>query len=313
MTQRIVIVGSLNMDFVVQMEKLPLRGETVSGWGFQMLPGGKGANQACAVGRLGGNGNMVGCVGEDVFGERLKSSLNSAGVDTGNVQAIAGESTGVALINVERGGQNQIVVAAGANACLSSRQVEAAIESLHGGYILMQLETPMETVEAAASLGRSRGMTTILDPAPAKPLSKFLLENIDVLTPNETEALLLLGRRATTVSLEEATEISQQLLQLGPKQVLLKLGDKGAWLSNNRKSRHFPTQKMEAVDATAAGDTFNGAFAVALSEGRSVEEAVVFANCAAAISVTRLGAQTSIPSREEVDLLMAAHSQLSPL
>lgn len=313
MAQRIVIVGSLNMDFVVQMEKLPVRGETVSGWGFQMLPGGKGANQACAVGRLGGSGKMIGCVGEDVFGGRLKDSLNSAGVDTSSVQAITGESTGVALINVERGGQNQIVVAAGANARLSPSQVETAIASQEGGYILMQLESPMETVEAAARLGRAHGMTTILDPAPAKPLGPSLLGCIDVLTPNETEALLLLGRNAGTISLVEAPEVSRQLLGLGPKRVILKLGDKGAWLADRERSRHFPAQRVEAVDATAAGDTFNGALSVALSEGKSIEEALAFANCAAGISVTRLGAQSSIPLREEVDFLLVAQSQFSPV
>jgi ribokinase len=298
---------------VVQMEKLPMCGETVSGWGFQMLPGGKGANQACAVGRLGGSGKMIGCVGEDVFGDRLKDSLNSAGVDTSSVQAITGESTGVALINVERGGQNQIVVAAGANARLSPSQVETAIASQEGGYILMQLESPMETVEAAAQLGRAHGMTTILDPAPAKPLSASLLGCIDVLTPNETEALLLLGRNASTVPLAEAPELAQQLLGLGPKRVILKLGDKGAWLADRERSRHFPAQRVDAVDATAAGDTFNGALSVALSEGKSIEEALAFANCAAAISVTRLGAQSSIPLRAEVDILLVAQSQFSPV
>jgi ribokinase len=313
MTQRIVIVGSLNMDFVVQMEKLPMCGETVSGWGFQMLPGGKGANQACAVGRLGGSGKMIGCVGEDVFGDRLKDSLNSAGVDTSSVQAVTGESTGVALINVERGGQNQIVVAAGANACLSPSQVETAIASQEGGYILMQLESPMETVEAAAQLGRAHGMTTILDPAPAKSLSASLLGCIDVLTPNETEALLLLGRNASTVPLAEAPELARQLLRLGPKRVILKLGEKGAWLADRERSRHFPAQRVDAVDATAAGDTFNGALSVALSEGKTIEEALAFANCAAAISVTRLGAQSSIPLREEVDILLVAQSQFSPV
>jgi ribokinase len=312
MKKPIVVVGSLNMDFVVQMDKLPLRGETVSGWGFQMLPGGKGANQAYAVGRLGGHGQMVGCVGDDVFGERLKSSLQSAGVDTSCVFSIAGESTGVALIHVERGGQNQIVVAAGANAKLSPRNVEAALAGIRDGFVLMQLESPMETVEAAACFGRAQNMITILDPAPAKPLNASLLQEVDLLTPNETEALLLLGRHASSVGLHDAPEIACQLLQLGPKWVILKLGEKGAWLADKRQGRHFPSHKVLSVDATAAGDTFNGALAVALAEGKALEEAIPFANGAAAISVTRLGAQASIPSRQEVEAILAGQEKCSP-
>ena len=312
MNKLILVVGSLNMDFVVQLKKIPLRGETVHGWGFQMLPGGKGANQACAVGRLGGHGRMVGCVGEDVFGERLKSSLQSAGVDTTHVRSVPGESSGVALIHVETGGQNQIVIAAGANGRLSPSDVEAALDPMQSGFVLMQLESPMETVEATARLSRARGMTTILDPAPATPLSQALLQSLDLLTPNETEALLLLGRRASTVTLEEAPEIASQLLQLGPKHVILKLGEKGAWMADEHRSLHFPAHKVAAVDATAAGDTFNGALAVALAEDKSLGEAISFANAAAALSVTRLGAQASVPSREEVDLFLAQQSQFTP-
>ncbi len=312
MSKPIVVIGSLNMDFVVQMEKLPLRGETVRGWAFQMLPGGKGANQACTAGRLGGCCRMVGCVGEDVFGEQLKSSLQSAGVDTGAVKTVREEATGVALINVESGGQNQIVVAAGANARLSPVDVESALIMVQEGYLLTQLESPMETVEAAARLARARGMVTILDPAPARPLSTSLLQNIDLLTPNETEALLLLGQRASAVNLEEAREIASQLLKRGPRQIIVKLGEKGAWLADWQGGRHFPAPKVTAVDTTAAGDTFNGALAVGLAEGRSLDQAIPFANCAAAISVTRLGAQASIPSRHEVAALLTQHAQFIP-
>jgi len=302
MEKPIVIVGSLNMDFVVQVDKLPQPGQTVPGRGFQMIPGGKGANQACAVGKLGGLGRMVGRVGADVFGETLKASLSSAGVDTGRVLATDGESTGVALIFVEKGGQNMIVVAAGANGRVTPADIEKAADCFEkGGYLLMQLETPMETVKAAAALGRSRGMTTILDPAPARPLDAALLRNIDTLTPNETEALVLLGRPPSAVLLEEARGLAAALLELGPRSVILKMGDKGAWLSDSKESRHHPARKVEAVDATAAGDVFNGALAVALAEGRSLGDAIAFANCAASISVTRLGAQASVPTRSEVD------------
>jgi ribokinase len=303
MSKVIVVVGSLNMDFVVQVEKLPGRGETIRGEGFQMLPGGKGANQACAVARLGGRCKMIGRVGNDIFGEQLRSNLELAGVDTSSVWRTVGEPTGVALISVETGGQNQIVVAPGANGSLRPGDVEAAADVFRGGYLLLQLESPVETIKAAAALGRARGMMTILDPAPAQPLSLPLLDDIDLLTPNESEARILLDQQTTSVSLQEASEIAQRLLGLGPKCVILKLGEKGVWLADDSRSLHFPARRVEAVDATAAGDTFNGALAVALAENHPLELAIPFANYAAALSVTRLGAQASIPTRAEVEAL----------
>lgn len=301
-TKPIIIVGSLNMDFVVQMDTLPHPGQTVPGRGFQMIPGGKGANQACAVGKLGGEGHMVGRVGEDVFGETLKASLQAAGADVSRVLPTEGESSGVALIFVQKGGQNMIVVAPGSNGLLSPHDVAAsALAFQEGRILLLQLESPMETVAAAAALARSRGMTTILDPAPARPLSPSLLGDVDILTPNETEALVLLGRPAGSVSLQDAPALAAKLLEMGPRTVILKLGDKGAWLADRETSRLFPAIEVEAVDATAAGDVFNGALAVALAEGKGPADAIPFANRAAAISVTRLGAQASVPTREEVD------------
>ena len=257
MPRPILVVGSLNMDFVVQVDALPERGQTVSGRGFVMLPGGKGANQACAAGRLGGRCRMIGRVGRDVFGERLKASLADAGVDTSHVLTTEGEATGIALI----------------------------------------------PVEAAITRGRSLGMTTILDPAPARPLSPALLGAVDILTPNESEAFVLLGLRGSAVSIDDAAVLGRRLRALGPGTVLLKLGANGAYLSDARGGRHFPARQVEAVDATAAGDTFNGALAVALGEHADMADAVAFANLAASISVTRLGAQASIPARAEVDAL----------
>jgi ribokinase len=301
MSKPIIVVGSLNMDFVVQMKQLPARGETLGGWGFQMLPGGKGANQACAVGRLGGVVKLVGRVGNDIFGEQQRVSLNSAGVDTTLVWNTENQATGVALIFVEHGGQNMIVIASGANGKLLPADIQQAAAAFESGYLLLQLETPLETVEAAAKVARDRGMTTILDPAPAQALPASLLPQVDLLTPNETEALALLGRPAREIQIGEAEELARALLPLGPREVILKLGAKGAWWDNGKTGHHFPAPLVQAVDATAAGDTFNGALAVALAEGKTMGEAIPFANTAAALSVTRLGAQASIPTRQEVD------------
>ena len=301
MSRPIIVVGSLNMDFVVRVDALPERGQTVSGRQFTMLPGGKGANQACAAGRLGGICRMVGRVGRDVFGEQLKASLAADGVDTTRIISTEDEATGVALIPVEDGGQNLIVVAGGANLRLRPADVEPALKEAAGGLLLLQLESPMETVEAAVTLAHRLAMTIVLDPAPARALSPELVGGVDILTPNETEALVLLGRRGSAVSVAEAAEVGRQLLNLGPRAVILKLGANGACLIGGNGSRRFPARRVDAVDATAAGDTFNGALAVALAEGRDMADAIDFAVAAASISVTRLGAQASIPTRDEVD------------
>jgi ribokinase len=296
----ITVVGSLNMDFVVRVAALPRPGETVAGHGFATIPGGKGANQACAAGKLGGRARMVGRVGEDVFGAQLLESLRAAGVDTAGVRVTEATPTGVALIFVEEGGRNEIVVASGANACLTPEDVKREIRGSAGDLLLLQLESPLETVEAAAALGAARGMKVVLDPAPARILPDALLGHVDCLTPNESEALLLLGRAAGEVTLAEAPQVAAALRRRGVRSVILKLADKGAFFDDGKDARHFPAPKVEAIDSTAAGDTFNGALAVALAEHRDVADAIAFANAAAALSVTRLGAQASIPTRAEV-------------
>jgi ribokinase len=297
----IIVVGSLNMDFVAQVDRLPLPGETVLGGGFRTIPGGKGANQACAAGRLGGRVRMVGRVGDDVCGEQLRASLGAAGVDVDAVRSIDATPSGVALIVVQANGQNQIVVAGGANGLLAPSDVESALGDAEGGYLLLQLETPLDTVAAAAAIGKRQGMTVILDPAPARALPPSLLARVDILTPNESEALVLLGRREATVSLEEAPDVARALRNLGVSTVILKLGGNGAFLSSASAQQHFATSRVDVLDATAAGDTFNGALAVALAEGKSVADAIAFANAAASLSVARFGAQASIPTRAEVD------------
>ena len=301
MPASIVVVGSLNMDFVAQVERLPLPGETVAGSGFLTIPGGKGANQACAAGRLGGRVRMVGRVGDDVCGVQLRESLQASGVDVRSVHSTDATASGVALILVDARGENQIVVAAGANGHLTPRDVEAALSDADAGYLLLQLETPLETVAAAAAIGRRRGLTVILDPAPARVLPAEVLECIDILTPNESEALILLGRREAAVSLEEASDVARALRALGAGTAILKLGEHGAFLSSSSAHRRFVAPRVDVVDVTAAGDTFNGALAVALAEGKRAGDAIGFANAAAALSVTRFGAQASIPSRADVD------------
>ncbi len=301
----IVVVGSLNMDFVVQVQALPRPGETVSGTGFETIPGGKGANQAVAAARLGGRVRMVGRVGDDVFGQKLVESLVAAGVDASSVEVTPGTPTGVALIPVESGGQNQIVVAAGANGRLARDDVARALRGLAGGLLLLQLESPLDTVEHAAALGRQGGAQVVLDPAPARDLPDALLASVSCLTPNESEATALLGRRQDALSLADAPDAARALRARGPHTVILKLGARGAYVDDGSGGRHFPAPRVAAVDATAAGDTFHGALAVALPEGRPLPDAVVFANAASALSVTRKGAQASIPTRSEVDASLA--------
>jgi len=295
------------MDFVVQVDRLPAPGETALGHDFRMIPGGKGANQACAAGKLARNARvrMVGRVGYDPFADHLKASLAAAGVDVASVHATHSQPTGIAEIWVERSGQNSIIVASGANGELSP----ADIESVHAVYAsaavsLFQLETPLATVEAALRASRAAGALTVLDPAPARPLPAELLALVDVLTPNETEARILLGRPPARVDLDEAREMAHALRTLGPRAVIVKLGDQGCLYSDGQDEFVASGFPVQAVDATAAGDTFNAALGVALCEELPMPAALRFANAAAAISVTRLGAQSSAPSREEVDAFL---------
>lgn len=308
MKPAIVVVGSLNMDFVVRVERLPEPGETVLGRQFQTIPGGKGANQACAAGRLGVDSvavKMIGRVGYDPFGDQLKASLAAAGVDVSGVHATRAQPTGVALIAVDAAGQNSIVVASGANRELAAGDVESMRDAFRGARIaLFQLENPLETIAAGLKLAREEGLTTILDPAPAQPLPADLLRHVDILTPNEGEALGLLGVAPRQIAVEEAAPMAKALLDLGPRTVVLKLGSEGCYCATPEASAHHAGFAVNVVDTTAAGDTFNAGLAIALAEGKDFAEALRFANAAAAISVTRAGAQASAPSRGEVDALL---------
>ena len=310
MSAAVVVAGSLNMDFVVRVDHLPSPGETVLGGDFRMIPGGKGANQACAAGKLGESRvrtRMIGRVGYDVFADHLKASLAAAGVDVSAVHATRSQPTGVALIWVDRAGQNAIVVAPGANHALAEQEVEGMRAVLRGArFALFQLETPLKTVAAALKLAREEGVRTILDPAPAQPLSFESLGSVDILTPNETEACILLGRPLQRITPAEAPRLARALLALGPVSIVLKLGEYGCFFSDDTRELHVPGFPVEAVDTTAAGDTFNAALAVALAEDQPLTQSLRFANAAAAISVTRVGAQASVPTRAEVERLLSA-------
>src|SRR5215469_3561798 len=304
----IVVVGSLNMDFVFSVDRLPLPGETVLGRDFQTVPGGKGANQAFAAGKLARNGTpvrMIGRVGADSFGAALKANL--ASVDVTPVLDTAAAATGVACIHVDNAGQNSITVAPGANALLSPSDIAKERWAFDGARcVLLQLEIPLETVAAALGEGRRVGAACILDPAPARALPKEVLDLVDIATPNENEACILAGVHPDRLTVDDATALGPKIRELGVRAVIVKLGDQGCVYCGPSETIASPPFPVQAVDSTAAGDTFNAALAVSLAEsGERIEDALRFANAAAAISVTRVGAQTSAPSRAEVDAMLA--------
>ncbi|MEO8029123.1 MAG: ribokinase [Bryobacteraceae bacterium] len=305
MTPAIVVVGSLNMDFVVRVAHLPAPGETILGTQFQTIPGGKGANQAYAAARLGANVRMIGRVGYDMFGDQLKASLAAAGADVSGVHATRNAPTGVALIWVDAEGQNSIVVASGANGVLQALDAHAMRPAFSDArFALFQLETPIDAVSAAMRVARECGAVTILDPAPAQALSREILAHVDILTPNETEACILLGREVSAITPEDAPAIARELLALGPRAVILKLGERGCYYASDGQAVYSAACKVTPVDSTAAGDTFNAAFAVACSLNRELPDALAYANAAAAVSVTRAGAQSSAPTHEDVLALL---------
>lgn len=303
----ILVVGSANVDLVVEVPHLPRPGETVLGTRLAAHDGGKGANQAVAAARAGGSVTLVCAVGRDAHGARLRASLAGAGVSTAHVHDVD-ETTGTALICVDDAGQNSIAVVPGANGRLSSDRVQAAAAALPGAAtLLLQLEVPLETVAAAARLGAVRGLRVVLDPAPAMSLDSALLSQIDVLTPNESEAELLTGQ--PVIGAEGAAAAAENLLRGGPGAVVVTLGADGAFVATRDGKRvHVPGFAAMAADTTAAGDVFNGALAVALSEGGDLEDAVRFACAAAAISVTREGAQRSAPHRAEIEAVLRGSS-----
>jgi len=300
MQAKVVIVGSLNMDLVTRAPRLPRAGETLAGQSFVTVPGGKGANQAVAAARLGASVAMIGCVGGDAYGEQLRSALLAEGIDCQAVTAIEGESTGVALIVVDDNSQNAIVIVAGGNGHVTSDVVDLFDGLLsQAEVIICQLEVPTATVGHVLKRGRELGKTVILNPAPASgPLPAEWYAWVDYLIPNESEATALTGLPVDSVATADAAATA--LMASGVGKVIVTLGEQGALFASRARSAHFPAPKVKPVDTTAAGDTFVGGFAAALAEGKSESDAIRFGQIAAALSVTRSGAQPSIPTVNEV-------------
>lgn len=303
--RKIAVLGSSNMDFVFTVEEMARTGETIKSQSFRKVPGGKGANQACACGKLGGICTFLSAVGRDDSGEKLLESLEEAGVRTDKVLRKEDDTTGMAAIMVNAKGDNSIVIVPGANQACDGNYVEENRDVIREADILLtQFETPEDGVFKFIREGKAAGKTVILNPAPAPgTIPDEILQGLDYLTPNETELNTLTGMPVET--LEELEEASKTLLEKGVKNVIVTIGKRGALLSNKAGSVICPTfTEVKAVDTTSAGDTFNAGLAVGLAEGRPLMEAIRFANAAAAISVTRRGAQTSIPTKEEADRLI---------
>lgn len=299
--KRIVVLGSCNTDMVVRVVHLPQPGETIIGSDFMINQGGKGANQAVAVSRLGGHVSFVARVGNDGFGQQSVKLLKSEGIDVSYVKLTEGVSTGVALIPVDSNGENCIIVDSGANAKLSEQDVLSAREIIESAdVLLMQLETPINTVLAAAKMAHEHGALVVLNPAPfpQQPLPLDLLRLVDIITPNETEASMMSG--VQVVDEESASKAIVKIQSMGVGTVILTAGGKGAYTMKEGVLCHIPAFPTHVVDTTAAGDTFCGALCVSLCEGSSLEDAIRFANKAASISVTRVGAWCSIPHRSEL-------------
>jgi ribokinase len=299
MNEIITVIGSSNTDMVVKSKRLPAPGETIIGGEFGMYPGGKGANQAVAAARLGGNVHFVGKRGNDIFGTQASSLLNDEGINTSYFSTDPDLPSGVALISVDEKGENCIVVASGANAAITPKDLEA-VKPLIGksSIVLLQLEIPIETVEYTATIASDRGVIIILNPAPAQTLSSSLLKKISIITPNETEAEILTGISITNISTAE--QAAMALKERGVQTVIITLGADGALVYHQNQFTKVDTVPVVAVDTTAAGDVFNGALAVSLADGNTVEDAARYACKAAAISVTRMGAQSSAPTKNEV-------------
>lgn len=296
--KNICVIGSLNMDLVVNVDAMPKPGQTIIGSNFKEVPGGKGANQAVAMARLNGNVSMIGKVGEDGFGQTLINSLKNDKVDTTYIQITKG-STGVALITVDKNAQNSIVVSPGANFEVKEEDIDNNIKAIENSEIVvLQLETPLNTIKYALNKAKELNKYTILNPAPAVKLDDEIIKNVDLLTPNETELEIISGVSIETE--EDIQKAAQIMIEKGVKELIVTLGSKGSLYINKEKSMFKKAYKVEAVDTTAAGDSYTGALAVALSQDKGIADAMDFASKVGALSVLKEGAQSSLPTLEDV-------------
>ena len=296
--KNICVIASLNMDLVVNVDTMPKPGQTIIGSNFKEVPGGKGANQAVAMARLNGNVSMIGKVGEDGFGQTLINSLKNDKVDTTYIQTAKG-ATGVALITVDKNAQNSIVVSPGANFEVKEDDIDNNIEAIkNSDIVVLQLETPLNTIKYALNKAKELNKYTILNPAPAVKLDDEIIKNVDLLTPNETELEIISGVSIETE--EDIQKAAQIMIEKGVKELIVTLGSKGSLYINKEKSMFKKAYKVEAMDTTAAGDSYTGALAVALSQDKNIEDAMDFASKVGALSVLKEGAQSSLPTLEDV-------------
>jgi ribokinase len=301
-TKKIVVVGSCNTDMVIKADRLPIPGETILGGTFFMNPGGKGANQAVAASRMGGKVTLISKTGNDVFGKQSVMLYNSENINTDFVFSDPGHPSGVALITVDSNGENCIVVASGANAFLTPSDINKAIKEIESSdLVLMQLEIPIDTVEYVAEIANKKGIKVILNPAPARALSDKLLKCLYIIIPNKSEAEILSGIKV--IDYDTARQAADIISSRGVDNVVITLGSQGALIKEHNEYHYVEAYKVESVDTTAAGDAFCGSVCVGLSEGKSIPEAVKLAAQAAALTVTRMGAQSSIPYRSELSSL----------
>lgn len=304
---KLVVLGSVNADHVLQVASFPRPGETLLGHSYAVIPGGKGANQAVAAARLGADIAFIACVGDDSFGHKMIKEFALDGINTQAVMVETDKPTGIAMIQVAATGENSICISAEANACLTPERLMPHNQLIEqADTLLMQLETPIATITRAANIAKQAGTRVVLNPAPAQPLSDELLAVVDLITPNETEAELLTGIKVTDMA---SAQVAANVLHAkGISEVMITLGSQGVWISTDGIGKQVKGFRVDAVDTTAAGDTFNGGLLAGSQAGLALDEAIRFAHAAAAISVTRVGAQTSIPSKAEVTAFLAAQA-----
>ncbi len=301
----VAVIGSTNMDLVATAPRIPVTGETLTGRDFFMVPGGKGANQAVAAAKLGANVLFVARLGKDNFAEASLENFKNVGIDTRYVEQLDGVPSGIAMIAIDDNGKNSIIVVPGANAKLSPQDVLAAQADIaRAAVVVCQLEVPLETVEQAAKVAKQNNIPFILDPAPVVPLSDELLAMVDIIKPNEIEAQMITGVKVT--DFDSASKAADVLFAKGVKNVMITLGSNGFMIATKQGRELIANHTVKAVDSTAAGDTFTGAMACRLAAGDSLRQAAIYANAAAALSVTKLGAQSSMPTKQEVDDFLAA-------